>query len=133
MVTVELAEELQGLGRYIRALLSLVQLLHYCALIGRELHIDEILKNMKGPTRGGFHARNESIIGALMQSLDLSHCLGVLAGHVVVDPQPPPWEQSPGGLCQWLEQSQEPLHGVGGLPLVQVPVGQDIVRLYSTV
>ena len=28
--------------RYIQALLSLVELLHYCALIGRELHSDEI-------------------------------------------------------------------------------------------
>ena len=48
--------------------------------------------------------------------------LGVLAGHVVVDPQPPPREQSRGGLGQWLEQSQEPLHKVSGVPVLLVPV-----------
>ena len=50
--------------------------------------------------------------------------LGVLAGHIVVDPQPPPREQPPGSLGQWLEQAQEPLHGVGGLSVVQVPGGR---------
>ena len=50
--------------------------------------------------------------------------LGVLAGHIVVDPQPPPREQPPGRLGQWLEQAQEPLHGVGGLSVVQVPGGR---------
>ena len=49
--------------------------------------------------------------------------LGVLAGDVVVDPQSPPREQSAGGLCQGLEQSQEPLHGVGGVTVVKAPVG----------
>ena len=69
------------------------------------------------------HGKN-LLKGALMQSLDLSHCLGVLAGHVMVDPQPPPREQPPGRLGQWLEQAQEPLHGVGGLSVVQVPGGR---------
>ena len=64
-----------------------------------------------------------------MQSLDISQCLGVLAGHVVVDPQPPPWEQSPGRLCQWLEQSEEPLHGVGGVTVVLVPGGESVVLI----
>ena len=50
--------------------------------------------------------------------------LGVLAGHIVVDPQPPPREQPPGSLGQWLEQAQEPLHGVGWLSVVQVPGGR---------
>ena len=44
--------------------------------------------------------------------------LGVLAGDVVVDPQSPPREQSAGGLCQRLEQSQEPRHGVAGLTVL---------------
>ena len=36
-------QEAQGhLQRYSQARLSLVQLLHYCALIGREFHSDEI-------------------------------------------------------------------------------------------
>ena len=47
--------------------------------------------------------------------------LTVLAGHIVVDPQPPPREQPPGSLGQWLEQAQEPLHGVSGVTVVQVP------------
>ena len=47
--------------------------------------------------------------------------LGVLAGHVVVDPQPPPREQSPGCLCEWLEQSQEPPHSVSGVTALQPP------------
>ena len=31
--------------RYIQAVLSLVELLHHCALIGRELHSDEIFSH----------------------------------------------------------------------------------------
>ena len=64
-----------------------------------------------------------------MQSLDISQFLGVLAGDVVVDPQPPPREQPPGGLCQGLEQSEEPLHGVGGVTVVLVPGGESVVLI----
>ena len=48
--------------------------------------------------------------------------LGVLAGDVVVDPQSPARVQSPGGLRQWLEQSQEPLHKVSGGTVTPVPL-----------
>ena len=50
--------------------------------------------------------------------------LGVLAGEVVVNPQPPPGVQSPGGLGQSLEQTQVSLHSVGGLTIGQVPRGR---------
>ena len=42
-------------ARYIQALLSLVQLLHYCALIGRELHTDAI-KNQLKATKAKAHS-----------------------------------------------------------------------------
>ena len=48
--------------------------------------------------------------------------LVVLAGDVLVNPQPPPREQYPGGLSQWLEQSQEPLHKVSGVTVLLVPL-----------
>ena len=50
-------------ARYVQALLSLVELLHYCALIGRELHSDatpaflchkELAQGTQSPQLGAF-------------------------------------------------------------------------------
>ena len=53
------------ISRYIQALLLLVELLHYCALIGRELQSDEIFSEWcyASSLICGFHAQKESIIG----------------------------------------------------------------------
>ena len=50
--------------------------------------------------------------------------LGVLAGDVVINPQPPARVQPPGSLSQSLEQTQEPFHSVGWLTIGQVPGGR---------
>ena len=43
-------------GGYIKAWLSLVELLHYCALIGRELCHKELAQGTKSPLLGAFFA-----------------------------------------------------------------------------
>ena len=104
--------------RYSQALLSLVELLHYCALIGWELHSDLVMLRQlsyaiaiclslvlygiriggfhahKGPSRGGFHARKKSIRSAYNRSFP---CLEATYPYAIKIKEPMKankWEQS---------------------------------------
>ena len=67
-------------GRYVQALLSLVELLHYCALIGRELHSDEIFPEQSldiSPSLMVFGAGHPELPTSLQQNVGAEE-IGVL-------------------------------------------------------